>query len=228
MKITYLEHSGFLIETCTCTIIFDYYKGEIPPLAADLPLYVLASHNHRDHFNPEIFALRSKYPQVSYLLSDDIKTMADDSVHMVAPDTFAEFPHFTLRTTGSTDQGVSFLLSLTDGKTLFHAGDLNWWTWIGEETEDQSRAMEDQFKKEVAKLKPYHIDAAFLPLDPRQQDRFFWGFNHYMKSLDISLAFPMHFWGNDNVYEQLMKLDLSRDYRDKVKILRESGDNYTI
>ena len=228
MKITYLEHSGFLVETAACTIILDYYKGEIPPLITDMPLYVLASHNHRDHFNPEIFALRSKYPAVTYILSDDIKTMADESVHYVAPDTAADFPHFSLKTTGSTDQGVSFLLSFHSGETIFHAGDLNWWTWIGEETEAQGRTMEEQFKKEVAKLEAYHIDAAFLPLDPRQQERFFWGFDYYMNRLDIALAFPMHFWGNDKVFEQLTELEVSRNYRDKVQILRRSGDSCII
>ena len=32
MKITYINHSGFLIETKDCYYIFDYYKGELPQL----------------------------------------------------------------------------------------------------------------------------------------------------------------------------------------------------
>ena len=32
MKITYINHSGFLIETRDCYYIFDYYKGELPHL----------------------------------------------------------------------------------------------------------------------------------------------------------------------------------------------------
>ncbi len=32
MKITYINHSGFLIETKDCYYIFDYYKGELPHL----------------------------------------------------------------------------------------------------------------------------------------------------------------------------------------------------
>ena len=32
MKITYINHSGFLIETKDCYYIFDYYKGELPLL----------------------------------------------------------------------------------------------------------------------------------------------------------------------------------------------------
>ena len=32
MKITYINHSGFLLETRDCYYIFDYYKGELPNL----------------------------------------------------------------------------------------------------------------------------------------------------------------------------------------------------
>ena len=32
MKITYINHSGFLIETRDCYYIFDYFKGELPYL----------------------------------------------------------------------------------------------------------------------------------------------------------------------------------------------------
>ena len=32
MKVTYLDHSGFLLECKDRYCIFDYYKGELPPL----------------------------------------------------------------------------------------------------------------------------------------------------------------------------------------------------
>ncbi len=32
MKITYINHSGFLVETENCYYVFDYYKGEMPRL----------------------------------------------------------------------------------------------------------------------------------------------------------------------------------------------------
>lgn len=228
VKITFLEHSGFLVETGDCAIIFDYYKGDIPSLHADAQLYVLASHNHRDHFNPEIFALRERYPHTTYILSKDIKSEAVASSCYIAADESLDFPHFNLKTTDSTDQGVSFLLSLHSGETIFHAGDLNWWTWMGEETDEEARTMEERFKKEVAKLEPLRIDIAFLPLDPRQQDRFFWGFDYYMSHLDISLAFPMHFWGNDTVIDRLKALDNSQNYRGNIGVLRKSGDSLMI
>jgi len=227
MKITYLEHSGFLVESADCAIIFDYFTGDIPPLPKDIQLYILASHSHRDHFNPEIFSLKEQYPNITYILSSDIRTRETAPIHYIAADESGDFPHFSLRTTDSTDQGVSFLLTLHAGETVFHAGDLNWWTWIGEETEAEGQAMAERFKKEVSKLTPYHIDVAFLPLDPRQQERFYWGFDYYMTHLDIALALPMHFWGDSEVCGRLKALELSHNYRDKIRMLCKNGDSLT-
>ena len=52
MKITYINHSGFLIETKDCYYIFDYYKGELPLLDKKKEVIVFCSHFHKDHFNP--------------------------------------------------------------------------------------------------------------------------------------------------------------------------------
>lgn len=57
MKITYINHSGFLIETRGCYYIFDYYKGELPPLDKKKEVIVFCSHFHKDHFNPVIFKI---------------------------------------------------------------------------------------------------------------------------------------------------------------------------
>lgn len=228
MKITYLEHSGFLVETDECAIIFDYFKGGIPALPAGVSLYVLASHAHHDHFNPAIFRLKDQYPQTTYILSDDISGHEQPWVHKTAPDQSVQFPHFSLRTTGSTDQGVSFLLSLHSGETLYHAGDLNWWTWIGEETEEEALSMEKRFKKEVAKLESAAIDAAFLPLDPRQQERYCWGFDYYMRQLNIANAFPMHFWGDPTVIGRLKTAECSEPYRSRIRDLHNSGESCTV
>ncbi len=55
MKITYINHSGFLIETKDCYYIFDYYKGELPLLDKEKEVIVFCSHFHKDHFNPVNF-----------------------------------------------------------------------------------------------------------------------------------------------------------------------------
>jgi L-ascorbate metabolism protein UlaG (beta-lactamase superfamily) len=55
MTLTYIFHSGFVLETEMSILIFDYWldlNGVVPPfLKKDKPIYVFSSHFHEDHFN---------------------------------------------------------------------------------------------------------------------------------------------------------------------------------
>ena len=55
MKINYIHHSGFLIESNSCYYLFDYEKGHLPRMDVTKPIFVLSSHGHHDHYTPEIF-----------------------------------------------------------------------------------------------------------------------------------------------------------------------------
>lgn len=61
MKITYLAHACFKVETKGCTIVLDPYKdGSVPgvrPMREEAAL-VLCSHEHGDHFGKEHVTLR--------------------------------------------------------------------------------------------------------------------------------------------------------------------------
>ena len=78
MKLTYIFHSGFAVETQSCVLVFDYWMdpADCMPviLSKGKPVYVLVSHFHEDHFSREIFSWRKRYPQTSftYILSKDI------------------------------------------------------------------------------------------------------------------------------------------------------------
>ena len=71
MKVTYIGHSGFLVETSGCSLLFDYYQGQIPRLRQDTPLFVFVSHSHSDHFNPEIFSIKGP-DTIHYIISREI------------------------------------------------------------------------------------------------------------------------------------------------------------
>ena len=77
MKITYINHSGFLVETDDCYYIFDYYKGNLPELDKSKSVVVLCSHFHPDHFNPKIFEILNnmdmKYQAVIVLSAQKIR-----------------------------------------------------------------------------------------------------------------------------------------------------------
>ena len=51
MKITYIHHSAFLVETESAYLLFDYFQGKLPEFSEEKPLYVFASHRHPDHFS---------------------------------------------------------------------------------------------------------------------------------------------------------------------------------
>ena len=84
MKVTYLSQSGFFLEMDDAGFLFDYYRGEIPVMAAEKKLYVFVSHRHYDHFEKSIFQLRDEFPHIEYILSDDIRTEETKSVHRMS------------------------------------------------------------------------------------------------------------------------------------------------
>ncbi len=64
MKVTYIHHSSFLVETDENYFLFDYFEGELPEFKEDKPLLVFASHRHGDHFSPVIFELAGKHKRL--------------------------------------------------------------------------------------------------------------------------------------------------------------------
>ena len=144
MHVTFLDHSGFLVELPGLTLLFDWWQGDLPPLPSD-PLLVFASHRHPDHFNPRIFALDDGQRDVRFLLGKGIhltdrnrkkwglseKAAADCRV-LSGGESASPLPGVTVEALPSTDEGVAFLVT-AEGRTVFHAGDLNWWHWEGED-----------------------------------------------------------------------------------------------
>jgi L-ascorbate metabolism protein UlaG (beta-lactamase superfamily) len=236
MEITYIGHSGFLIEWETCYWLFDYYKGDIPEMASGKKIFVFASHKHQDHFNPDIFHLFEKYPDIQYVLSSDIKLLIKglpkpgitsgilDKTLSVKPSGKYELygkndQIITLETLKSTDCGVAFLLHY-EGKTVYHAGDLNLWVWKGE-SKQYNNHMKALFQEEMNCLKNLPIDIAFAPLDPRLEENYYLGLESLLETAKVKYVFPMHFWEKPSIIEQFKKertghvlteiMDISRD-----------------
>lgn len=72
MRVTFIYHSAFLVELDNMTLLFDYFRGALPPIRKTVPLVIFASHSHGDHFSPRIFSLSEAAEHVSFVLSDDI------------------------------------------------------------------------------------------------------------------------------------------------------------
>lgn len=207
-SITYLDHSGFAVVTPTAVLVFDYYRDPSHALKkilhdnSDKPVIFLVSHHHYDHFNRDIFDLAQNHSRV-YILSNDIKSqVTHDNVSiawMSAGDTVEGLPGgITVKAYGSTDVGVSYLVTLPDHKTIFHAGDLNYWHWQSESTAEQVRKAYNKFVKVMTSLieEVKSIDIAFFPVDPRMGQDFEEGARMFLSAVDVTYFIPMHFWGD--------------------------------
>ncbi len=231
VKVKYIGHSGFAVEIGNVALVFDYYQGKLPDFDKDASLYIFASHRHQDHFNFAIFELWKQYEKVSYILSNDItkkykkkylterKGISEECIHHVTgigPKEIYEDENILIRTIPSTDIGVAFLVEeKMSGRVIYHAGDLNWWTWEGETSEQYVR-MTKAFQDTVKLLEGHRVDIAFLPLDPRQGERFFLGFDYVMKHVKIEKVYPMHCWEDFSVIDRLRNMECSEGYREKI------------
>ena len=209
MNTTYIHHSCFLIETTTCYYIFDYEKGLIPELDLTKPIFVLSSHGHHDHYNPEIFnILRSMGMQsIHAILSDDIPIPVDEDVLSVSPgEDYNLILGQKLTTFTSTDLGVAFLIEDQD-KLIYHAGDLNDWVWEGEEVsynEQMTKDYREQIHLLAEKLDGREIDAAFVVLDPRQEEDYDRGLCYFLEHIPVKKVYPMHYWGKPEIIDTFL------------------------
>ncbi len=191
--VEYIHHSCFTVEIGEKFLVFDYYKGDIELKGKDI--YVFASHSHEDHFNPKILDWMKDYKRINYILSKDIDVKDEENIFLMGAYKEKILDGMEIKTFGSTDQGVSFLVSV-DGINIFHAGDLNWWYW-DDDPEDEKIDMENSFKIKIKRIKEsdMDVDISFLPVDPRLKDFSHLGGEYFIKEIKPKYFFPMHFWG---------------------------------
>lgn len=206
--IQYIDHSGFSVETPSHQLIFDYFRGKVS--FGEKTLLVFSSHSHPDHYNPDILSWQQKKPEIQYILSSDISVSDNQpdraNIHFFAPYQETTVGDVRIKTYGSTDEGVSFLIEV-DGLRIFHAGDLNWWHWWGESPEEIAKA-EEWFKREIAQMAGEQIDLAFFPVDPRLEQFYTLGADYFIEKLKPGILIPMHFGENIEpirLYQQKMK-----------------------
>lgn len=228
MKITYIRHSGFAVEYEEYVLIFDYYKGRLPRFEKDKKIYVFASHSHHDHFQKEIFEWECEYPKIRYILSDDIRAERRENRIFLGPDESCEVDGIRIKTLRSTDEGVAFFVSVrsevtSETKYIYHAGDLNWWHWE-EEGEAYNQEMKENYQCFLAPLEGVHVDVAFVPVDPRLEDAYYWGIDWFMRHTDTELVVPMHMWERYEILDRLMAQPETEAYRDKIMKLGKEDE----
>lgn len=205
MKLTYIYHSCFCIQTKEVNIIIDFYKdtdhtdGFIYKniLSDSKKLYVLCTHSHLDHYNGEILEWEKKLKNITYIFSKDILyadiTNKKDAVFLEKPERY-EDENIMVKAYGSTDVGSSFYIEV-GGKKIFHAGDLNNWHWNEESTEKEVKEAEEFYANELAIISKdiKKLDIAMFPIDPKLGKDFMKGAEQFIEAIDVDLLVPMHF-----------------------------------
>ncbi|WP_317854935.1 MBL fold metallo-hydrolase [Chakrabartyella piscis] len=226
MKTTYYHHSGFAVETETKVLLFDYYTEHgthayfDPTAYGDKDVVCFVSHVHSDHFDRVI----TDWKNVSYVVSSDVKLgqhCTGESIAVVAGASY-DFHDMHIETLQSNDEGVAFLVEV-DGKTIYHSGDLNWWHWNGE-PDDFNDDIARSFTTETNKLIGKEIDIAFVPVDPRLEDKFDWAVDYFMKQVGAKHVFPMHLWNKMDVCNRLK----DKAYGEQVAIITHPNQEFEL
>ena len=218
MTLTYIFHSGFVLETEKCLLVFDYWLDPEHIMTDILnknskPVYVFSSHFHEDHFTKEIFEWRKLYPSTMfrYILSKDIvrhrRAKKDDADVWMAKGAVWEDDVVKVYATGSNDSGVSWVIDCCD-KWIFHAGDLNNWyaKFLADENtsgiilskefmlvnpeKDEKRYLGEL--KDIAKITT-HFDLVMFPIDARIGNGYTRGGRQFIERFDTKMFVPMHF-----------------------------------
>ena len=229
MKVTYIYHSGFLVDTGSRYLLFDYYRGRVPKMDPNKPLYIFASHVHHDHFDPAIFRLPEPGQRVQYILSDDIPKhrvppQFRSKVEFIGPQSNWDDSAISIETLLSTDEGVAFWVR-TDGFDIYHAGDLNDWFW---ENSRHYVDLEQRYLSELARIQGRHADVAFVPVDPRLEREYYRGVEFFTRYVDADAIFPMHLWGEYGLIDKLRRDPRVSAYRDKIEEIREEGQEFLL
>jgi L-ascorbate metabolism protein UlaG (beta-lactamase superfamily) len=213
-ELRYFQNSGWLVKTASHVLVFDYVEAisGVEALPAGVALksadldgrraVVFVSHGHVDHYSPAIAEWAKQRPTIRYVVGWPDSHLPE--AHVMKPRETWSPGDLVVKTTGSTDEGVGFLVTV-DGLTLYHAGDHA--RWADEDAE--------VFEAEIRWLRDGQsvIDVAFLPIatgvacEPR---RSIWqGVRFAALELKPRVLIPMH-------AQCLDKLDLYERFRAEV------------
>ena len=143
----YSNHCGWILKTQNHVLIIDYFQPSRAPdqpsilngfAVADelknLPVTVLVTHEHRDHFSEDIFRWESVFSNIQYVFGFEPEKLPQyrntpypgPRYTYIGPRESKGMGDMKIHTIQSIDSGVGFLIEV-DGLTIFHAGDHAGW-----------------------------------------------------------------------------------------------------
>ena len=179
--VTFVGHSGFMIEICRKLLVFDYFIDE-SNVAKSIDIsrydgvYVFVSHSHHDHFNPEIFKL---FPNATFVIANEVKRHCrwanfPESTIFMKSNSELSINDISINAFSSTDVGVSFCVTISG-----------------------SRKAEGDYQAILRDIKAVTdtFQIAMFPVDARIGSDYFRGAKQFTENFHIGHFFPMHFTG---------------------------------
>lgn len=207
-KLYFIHHSTYLFRGEECWMLFDYYTKapkiiEYLKQNSDIPLYIFSTHSHGDHYNPDVFSVFTRHQGgVHFIfheeLRDKVPTSYADKVLFLDTGETSSTQHFRVKAYGSTDLGGSFLITLKEHYTLFHAGDLNNWHWNQEASTEYIRLYETQWVQELTRIvtDAPQIELLMFPTDLRLGPDYLKGLKQFIAKIPTKALAPMHLNGS--------------------------------
>lgn len=207
IKITYIHHNCFVLETSSRSYLFDYPGDDHLPEGAEervrravagADLAVFVSHSHDDHLNGDIVSMTTSAKSVRYILSDDVEDMRPDAIPqtgevlIVEPDEKYEFGGMKIETLMSNDLGVAFLVEDGDFR-FYYGGDLAKWIWKSASAREQS-ATTSFFKEAMESVQAFKPQVVFSNVDKRLENLA--GGAEAYRDTGAAVFVPMHTFGD--------------------------------
>lgn len=258
LTIHYLAHSAWLVETARRFILLDY--GVLPArdesAAAKLsqgcldlvslwpdwlgatkkPVFVFASHRHRDHYHPGLHQWLANLPGQGHLFvlgidpADPGPVIPDppERTLLVRPDEVLDAGDAKLATFASTDQGVALVVQFPE-LTVYHGGDLACWTDEAIYANRHAQSLNDI--RSYLAASGQRVDVAFCPVctsDGWQEPPVANGALALLDILRPNLFFPMHGHTFEPLYVLFAGLCKQRlpEYTGQIRCASQPGERF--
>lgn len=240
-KVTYLDNSGFIVKTDDAFYVFDYYRDPAHRLVKelehnpDLPVIFFASGPHTSHYNPEIFNLAQNHKR-AYVASGQVVSKIGDTEEntatLVAGDKIEDVlgTGTTVEAFGSTESGVSFVVTTKDGKVILHGGDLAPVHLDENPKKDNPRSVEAKFETVVNRIAEKYpvIDLAFIAVDPLTGSDYAKGAVYLTEKADVKNLVPMHYHGKVKEACDFRTYDVPAEVKTKFHGFQNVGQEISI
>ncbi len=240
MRVTYLAHSGFMVEDKDAIMVFDYFRDPSHIVVKtleknpELPVIFFVTNHHKDHYNDVIFNLGQNHKRC-YILSNDVEARDTNSrlaiQGMSAGDEVDNIlGGISVKAFHSTGLGVSFVVTTKSGIRIFHGGDLNLWQWDEPDNVRSEQKLTADFKKiinRIAQLYPT-LDIAFMPVDVRQGKDCAEGAADFLDTIEVKDFFPMHFDGDHTVACDFAAYPVQKKVATQYHCLYEPGESINL